>query len=108
MRRSTTSTETPDASSSSAAVNAIGTMRMVATTVTSVPSRAIAAFPSGVVWYPSGTSPRARYSALCSRNRTGSSDSIDASSRPLASAGFDGATITMPGTLRNHPSTLWE
>ena len=57
MRGSTTSTEIPSFSASSAAFSASGTIRPIAITVTSVPSRMTRALPSGIGSSSSGTSP---------------------------------------------------
>ena len=56
VRGSTTSTETPSFSASSAALSASWTSRPVATTVTSSPSRWTRALPSGIGSSSSGTS----------------------------------------------------
>ena len=69
--------------------------------VTSPPARLMSALPSGIASSPSGTSPFIPYSTLCSKNITRSSSRIEASSRPLASAGVDGATHLMPGMCVN-------
>ena len=57
VRGSTTSTETPSFSASSAAFSASCTSRPVATTVTSSPARWTRACPSGIGSSSSGTSP---------------------------------------------------
>ena len=56
MRGSSTSTEIPSFSASSAAFSASGTIRPIAITVTSVPSRMIRALPNGIGSSSSGTS----------------------------------------------------
>ena len=57
VRGSTTSTEIPSFSASSAACIASGTIRPIATTVTSEPSRSTRALPSGIGSISSGTGP---------------------------------------------------
>ena len=57
VRGSSTSTEIPSASACSAACSASGTIRPIAITVTSVPSRMMRALPNGIGSSFSGTSP---------------------------------------------------
>ncbi len=55
--RSITSAEIPSFANSSAASNAVSTILLKDTMVTSVPSRRTAATPIGVKYSPSGTKP---------------------------------------------------
>ncbi len=52
-----TSTLMPSVSSSWATASARGTIICVATRVTSAPARLMSAFPNGIRYSPSGTSP---------------------------------------------------
>ena len=60
VRGSITSTLMPSSASSSAAWSASSTWVWMPTTVTSVPSRFTSATPNGIVYSPSGTSPRVK------------------------------------------------
>ena len=70
-----------------------------------MPGRAIAASPSGTTCPSGAVSPRLANSPLCSKNTTGSSLRTAAASRPITSAGFDGAAIFRPGTVSAQFST---
>ena len=70
VRGSMTSIEIPRSASSSAAARASSTMPESATTVASVPSRAIRAWPNGIA-SPRSTSSRRPYSRTFSTNSTG-------------------------------------
>ena len=94
------------AASICAAWSARGTIAASATMVMSPPRRNTLALPSGSTCSPSGTSPFIAYSDLCSKKSTGSGSRMAAASRPLTSAGFDGATTLMPGIAMAQFSTL--
>ena len=75
--------------------------------MTSLPSRTTAALPSGTV-SSVGCGPFTEYRRLCSRKMTGLSSRIADLSRPFASAGFEGATILMPGMPWNQVPWICE
>src|SRR5207302_2307437 len=108
QRTSITVTLIPSAASASAAFSALGTIAASAMIVASAPVRSTLAFPRGSTCSPSGTSPLFASRLLCSKNSTGSGSRIAAASRPLASAGLDGATTLMPGIAIAQVSTLCE
>jgi len=73
-------------------------------TVKSLPECTIFALPNGIMYSGPGYAALAkgsRYSRLCSRNNTGSSQRIDVRSRPAASSAFDGNTTRNPGMCVN-------
>ena len=61
------------------------TMEAMATTVASVPSRAIRACPNGMVYASSGTGPLLKMTERCSKKSTGSSLCSALAKSPLAS-----------------------
>src|SRR5439155_26452826 len=71
VRGSTTSTETPCCSASSAAASASWTSLPVATTVTSSPWRCTRAWPIGIGSISSASSPFSPYRLRCSKKTTG-------------------------------------
>ena len=75
--------------------------------VTSSPARRMAARPIGIVYGSVGTMPRFMNSAVLSMNTHGSSSSMHASSRPLASYGVDGKTTLSPGVCIRSASSDW-
>ena len=73
------------------------------TSVTSRPARAMRALPMGIRNSSSdGTSPVLPYKISFSRNTTGLLSRMALLSRPLASAGVEGATTLRPGTAEYH------
>jgi hypothetical protein len=85
VRGSTTSALTPSSARRSAASSATYTIELVATIVTSSPSRFTSATPKGIVYSPSGTGPLAANIILSSKKTTGLSSLIAVFRRPLAS-----------------------
>ena len=76
-------------------------------TVKSSPGSFTSAAPMGIVYSPSGTSPRtSRYVRLCSRKTVGSSSRTALLSSPLASYGVAGVTTLSPGVCAKNASTL--
>ena len=65
-------------------------MRPHATTVTSLPARATLAWPSGIAYGSSGTSPVMPSSRLCLIMSVGLSSRMQAVINPFMSYGFDG------------------
>ena len=75
----------------------------------SLPLFLTSAFPIGIVYSSSGTSPlTSRYVLLCSKKTTGSSSLMAVFNRPLASYGVEGVTTLSPGVCANKASTLCE
>src|SRR5690606_4056658 len=87
LRTSMTCTLRPSDAAVSAASSATGTMAAYASTVTSVPSRAMRARPISAVIDVS-TGPFDQYSFFGSRKTTGSGEAIAARSREYASCGL--------------------
>jgi hypothetical protein len=85
VRGSMTSALIPISWSMVAAPRATGTMLLVATMVTSRPSRLISATPNGIVYSSCGTGPFTRYIILSSKMTTGLSSRMAVFMRPLAS-----------------------
>src|SRR5262245_42781460 len=76
-------------------------MLLVATIVTSVPSRFTSATPNGIVYSSVGTGPLSLYIILSSKKTTGLSSRIADLRSPFASYGVDGSTTFNPGMWQN-------
>ena len=107
VRGSTTSVLMPSGDSISAARSATCTMLLVATIVTSRPSRFTSATPKGIAYSPSGTGPFSGYINLSSKMTTGLSSRIAVFQSPLASKGVDGRATFSPGTWLTQACRLW-